>query len=184
MRMKIFFILVITLLLPSLVGAKVFVVGESENIFAQLLKQRKCSYAVVATIDDALAYAKRGDGIVVTAPEYPDKMAEISSTTYKAVEDNALHLFVEYPNELPSSTGDKALQSFTAHLEHGIITSPAMGIEPMSIVGINGCKLVKTQSEKPLMVLGKVAGLRVGLVPQRVLLARRPATGMSPKIWI
>ena len=87
MRVKIFFILVITLLLPSLVGAKVFVVGESENIFAQLLKQRKCSYAVVATIDDALAYAKRGDGIVVTAPEYPDKMAKISSTIYKAVWD-------------------------------------------------------------------------------------------------
>lgn len=158
MKKQLLLVTAIFCLLPSLVGAKVFIVGESENLFAELLKQRKCNFSIVSNIEDALAGAKSGDGIIVTATAYPEALTPISKSTYEKVRNNDLRLFVEYPNTLPDSSGEDAPQLYSAKLERGIITSPEMGIEPMSIVGINGCRLIKAESAKPLLVLGKVAG--------------------------
>lgn len=144
-------------LFPSVVGAKVFVVGDNENLFVELLKQRRCDFDVFSDIEDALANAKSGDGIVVTASGYPNTMASISKSIYDKIENSGLRLFVEYPNVLPNSAGDD-IQAHIAHLERGVVTSSVMGIAPMSIVGINGCQLIKAESAEPLMVLGKVAG--------------------------
>ncbi len=149
---------VLICLLPSVVAAKVFVVGNNENLFVELLKQRKCDFTVLADIDAALAMAKSGDGIVVTAAGYPNTMTPISKSTFDKVESSGLRLFVEYPNVLPDMPEGTSLQTHTARLERGVITSSAMGLEPMSIVGINGCKLIKAECAEPLMVLGKVAG--------------------------
>lgn len=158
MKFKFKLVILIATLFPLLTEAKVFVVGQRDNLFAELLSQRKCDYTIVHNIDDALRLAKRGDGIVVTATEYPEKLTSISKSLYEKGEENGLRIFVEYPNVLPNSSDDKTSTIYSAQLERGVVTSPRMGIEPMSIVGINGCRVVKTQCQEPMIVLGKVAG--------------------------
>lgn len=152
----------ILLLLPSLVDAKVFVVGVKGNLFVELLRQGKADYTIVESLREALGRARPGDGVVVTAPEYPNQMATIDESLYEYAQKSRIRLFVEYPSALPAASASTAYKgSLATHsitLERAIITSPAMGIEPMSIVGINGCKLVKAECENPLMVIGKVAG--------------------------
>ena len=151
-------VLALVCLLPSLAEAKVFVVGDKDNLFAKLLKGNKTDFQIVDTVDDALLHAKKSDGILLVATKYPDAKTPVSKSIYNKVVSDGLRLFVEYPEVLPDSKDGEALQIHSAHLERAIVTLPDMGIEPMSIVGINGCRLVKAQAEKPLMVLGKVAG--------------------------
>lgn len=139
---------------PLLAEAKVIVVGESGNLFSVLLDQEGKAHTLVSDINSALELAVRGDGIIVTAPGYPEERAEVASV-YKVAKSRGLRVFVEYPSVLPSG---EASQEYTAVLERGVITSDVMGLKKMSIVGINGCTLVKSDAAKPLIVLGKIAG--------------------------
>lgn len=142
-------------LCPFLVQAKIFVVGSAENLFSQLLKQENEAYVLVADLDEALSLAGKGNGIIVTAPEYPVARAEISKEAYSAAKRRGVRLFVEYPAILPS--GDPSV-TYKAGLERGVVTSKEVGLEEMSIVGINGCALVRAECRNPLIVLAKVAG--------------------------
>lgn len=137
------------------VDAKVFVVGKDGNLFAKLLEQEGMSYVLAEDINHVLALAKKGDGVIITAPGYPDTMSGVTMALYKAAQNKGLRLFVEYPELLPSG---EVPQTYSADLERGVVTSDAVGLKKMSIVGINGCTLVKASAKNPLIVLGKVAG--------------------------
>lgn len=160
MKIRVLIIYTIIFLFSALANAKVFIIGSKNNIFTLALKQQNEDFTIVSDIDQAFNIAKRGDGIIITAPGYPDTTCSINKDSYDKAESKGIRLFVEFPSTLPheNKDGHTPIQTYSSKLERGIIVSPIMGIEPLSIVGINDCKLIKAECSTPIMVLGKVAG--------------------------
>ncbi len=147
--------LVIISMPVSLYASKVVVIGDNENILIEFLNDAGKHVEVVGDMNAALKTLCRGDGLIICADGYPSSLTPITQSDYAHLAKLSIRLFVEYPASLPnSSTPD----TYTADLERGVVTSSKLGLSPMSIVGINGCQIVKAKSKKPLIVLGKVAG--------------------------
>ena len=141
--------------ISMLAEAKIYIVSGSDNIFQTLLTQQSREHQVVSSTEEALRLAKKGDGIIVTAAGYPECRAQVASDLYRTAKSKNIRVFVEYPSILPDGQNGEV---YKADLERGVITSEVFGLKPMSIVGINGCSIIKTDCSKPLIVLGKIAG--------------------------
>lgn len=152
---RILTIFLLTIGMSLLCEGKVYIVSNGDNLFQTILLQEGVSCQTVCSADEALRLAGKGDGIIVTATDYPTGRAQVPPTLYKAAKNRGIRVFVEYPSILPDG---QAGDIYTADLERGVVTSPVFGLKPMSIVGINGCSIIKAECAKPMIVLGKVAG--------------------------
>ena len=142
-------------LYASTPSRKVVVVGGEDNLFTRLLTENGKKVAPATDIQEALSKVRKGDGVMVCAENYPEETTAISQADYKAFARKGVRLFVEFPASLPATSSASV---YTADLERGVVTSSMPGLPAMSIVGINGCRVVEATSTDPLMVLAKVAG--------------------------
>lgn len=155
MRMRRLLTICLLTCISLLCNAKVYIVSDGEDIFTTLLEQESRDHQVVSSLDEALKLAGKGDGIIVTAAGYPDDRAQVSLSLYQTAGKKGIRVFAEYPSLLPDGS---AGETYKAELERGVVTSDVFGLRPMSIVGINGCTVIKAECAKPLIVLGKIAG--------------------------
>ena len=154
--MKKLFIL-FSVLLPVCLSAapQVKLVGNGEEIWASLLSARGVQYDVVESVDQALTGLGRGDGLIITAPLYPSSGASVSPGQWKLLKKKGVRVFVEFPSVLP---GGAVPSIYQAEWERGVVTDASLGLPEMSVLGMGGCHIMKTEARKPLMVLAKVAG--------------------------
>lgn len=153
--MKRIFTICLMMSIAFICNAKVYIVSKDGNLFQTLLTQQSRSHQVVGSADEALKLARRGDGIIITASDYPEGRAHVSATFYKTARSKNIRVFAEYPSQFPDGSAGEV---YKADLERGVVTSGIFGLKPMSIVGINGCSVIKTECSKPMIVLGKIAG--------------------------
>lgn len=131
------------------------VVGREGNLFSTQLASSGENVKTVTTVAEAIKAARKGSGVIVTAPSYPSEQAAITASDYAAFAAKKIRLFVEYPAVLPDG---KTPEIFTAGLERGVVVGSIPGIKPLGILGINGCKAVRAEASAPIAVIGKVAG--------------------------
>ncbi len=148
-------LLLIAVFLPALALAqhKVAVVGDEGSIWPAFLQEAGVPVEICSTADEALGRLKRGDGAIIVARGYPLRKTDF--TLWKSFRNKGIRLFVEYPSVLPDGSSPEV---YTADLERGVVTDKRIGLPLLSIVGMGGCHIVRTDAKNPLMVLAKVAG--------------------------
>lgn len=133
----------------------VFVIGNADNLYVQLLRQEGETPILVDDMSDVVKMAGCGDCVFVLADNYPQAYTDFYEESYEWADATGVRVFVEYPSVLP---GGSIAKMYEADLERGVVTDAAVGLDTMSIVGINGCHIIESETEEPLMVLAKVAG--------------------------
>lgn len=121
-----------------------------------------------ATPAAAVEAAPEGAGVLLLADGYPANTQQIPPKVFETAARKKLRLYVEYPAALP---GLEVGQPRATKWERGVIVSDAFGpkLQPMRIVGIHDCHFVPVASEKPHMVVAKVAGFDTAVygLPQK-----------------
>lgn len=110
------------------------------------------------TPEQAVAAAGQGDGLLVLADGYPERPTVVDQAVLARAAEKRLRLYLEYPAELPGTTiGRPKLD----RLVRGVVTSQIFGpeLEPLRIVGVNGCSYLPMTADRPHLVLAKVAGV-------------------------
>ncbi|MBQ0077736.1 MAG: hypothetical protein KBS55_03765 [Bacteroidales bacterium] len=169
----------------------IYFCGPQDNLLAQQLEATHRPVVYVSDPMDAVTKAAEGAEralaaaekkhpdaqrpatggvVVVAAPGYPAQRAPMSAEVYALAREKGVKLFVEYPSQLPEGP---APETFTANIERAVAVPDVFGLKPMSILGINGCRLVKVPvqtapaeagaapapaANSPLIIMGKVAG--------------------------
>lgn len=132
--------------------------GSASNDLYRLLSEENYPVQRFDNIREALLMAKRGDGIIVVADNYPDSQTGIDNEQYKIIKKKNIRVYIEYPGSVPGlGTSNKPL---VGELERGVVTSDFFGnsLPAMSILGLNGCHLMLFKVDKPLISFAKVAG--------------------------
>lgn len=68
---RILTIFLLTIGMSLLCEGKVYIVSNGDNLFQTILLQEGVSCQTVCSADEALRLAGKGDGIIVTATDYP-----------------------------------------------------------------------------------------------------------------
>jgi hypothetical protein len=147
-----FFLMIGFMLFACMTYAQLLLVTDQKtHNFQELLADNGISYKQYQTIDEALANANRGDGLMVLA----GKTGAISKRQAHQMKDRELKVYVEYPSYL---TSDKP-EIKKINLERGVISSNTIaGVAPMSIVTLNDQYFYCYTHPSSIMSIAKVAG--------------------------
>lgn len=133
--------------------------GSPGNDLFRLLQSEGYSIKRFDSPDQALEAAPRGAALFFTADGYPFTRLTLPAALNTLSKKKKLSVYIEYPSALEGLefTGD----TIHTQLERGVITSRLFGqdLQPMDILGINDCYVIPAKVDKPLIILGKVAGL-------------------------
>src|SRR5690606_9958848 len=147
-----FFLTISFMLFACMTYAQLLLVtDQNTNNFQGMLADNGISYKRYQTIDEALANANRGDGLMVLA----GKTGAISKRQAHQMKERQLKVYVEYPSYL---TIDKP-EIKKINLERGVISSNTIaGVAPMSIVTLNDQYFYCYTHPSSIMSIAKVAG--------------------------
>lgn len=134
----------------------VYIVGDSEdNLFVCLLKQQGIKPIMSNSMGEVEERAGEGDCVFVLADDYPNSFTSVLEEDYIWADSVGVRMFVEYPGVMP---GGDISSIYKADCERGVVLGEEIGLKPMSIVGINGCRVIDCSVSDPLMLLAKIAG--------------------------
>ena len=129
-----------------------------ENDLHRVITSSGYSCRRCATAAEAVRAAEEGSGVLILADGYPDKLTVVALETYREAQRKRLHLYVEYPEQLPNLTIG---QPRTITFERGVVTSGVFGkpLPPMRIILISSCRYVPVPARETHLVMAKVAGV-------------------------
>lgn len=133
--------------------------GNTTNDLYQLLQANNIPFTCFSSIDHLVKNVKKGDAVIITSPNYPDKTIQILPEHYEKLQQLKVRIFIEYPEEIPNHPIDSTI--FRGLLERGVVNSGFFGDElpPMSIFSVNDCHIRMTYNVKDtLLCYAKVAG--------------------------
>lgn len=133
-------------------------VGSEDNDLYRTLRLNRVPTERFDDLDRAIKAAPRRAGLVVAADGYPDHRTAITPAQFARIERKRLRLYLEYPAAVPGLTLPAA--PYAGRLERGVVRTADFGKElpPMSILGINDCRILPVEVSDPLVVYAKVAG--------------------------
>ena len=143
--------------LPSLfAGPLIFCCPEDNDLF-RVASENRIELRRVATPQEAVAAAGKGDGVLLLANGYPAQTTELDATLFELAAKKKLRLYVEYPSSLPGTTIGKPRG---IQWERAVIADDAFvpALARLRILSIPGCRFVPIQAANPHIVIGRVAG--------------------------
>lgn len=147
----------------NLTGSPLYYVGRGDGDLSGLIRDNGLAMRRFATLDAAMRELPDSVGLIIAADGYPEVRTEVSERVYAELRRRGVRLFVEYPAWLPSTR-----MADTAHdcrLERAVVCSDMFGdgLRPMSILGVNGCRIIPTdfEAERTVLAMAKVAGFDV-----------------------
>lgn len=138
---------------------QVYFSGNSENDLFRLLEAEGYSIKRFDSPARTLEAAPKGAAVFLVADGYPFSRLSTPEQLSSIVKKKKLKVYIEYPSTLEGL--DLSADTLHAQLERGIVTSSDFGkeLQPMTILGINDAFVIPVKVEKPMIILGKVAGL-------------------------
>ena len=138
---------------------QVYFCGNATNDLYRLLEGEGYSIKRFDSPRQTLDAAPRGAAVFMVADGYPFSRIEIPAGLATTAKKKRLKVYIEYPSTLEGL--DLSADTLHAQLERGIVTSSDFGkeLQPMTILGINDAFVIPVKVEKPMIILGKVAGL-------------------------
>jgi hypothetical protein len=129
-----------------------------QNDIVLLLSKNGYKFSRFSNPMEAVKQANSGAGILILADGYPWVENKIDADVFSLAKEKNLNLYVEFSDYIPGI--EKANGNIKTEFERAIVTSEVFGkgIKSMDILGLNGV-ILKFEDKKPLIVLGKVAGV-------------------------
>lgn len=155
---KVLILMCALMTVTAMAAPKVTLVGSDDNDLYRTLILNGVDVDRYDALDNAIASLPKGGGLIVTATGYPDNRTLITDSQYADIARRGTRLYVEYPSAVPGcNLADTILPG---RLERGVVTSKFFGksLPEMSILGINGCKLIPSDNKSMLIAYAKVAG--------------------------
>jgi hypothetical protein len=135
----------------------VIICATGKNDVTTMLEANKYAFQLIADPGQAVKVARMGSAILFLVNGYPQKRLVLPEAVLAQAEKKRLRLFVEYPGSsgrIP--VGDSLLHT---QLERGIInTSKIKGADSLDLIGIHNTSVIKSKSDRALLLVGKVAG--------------------------
>ncbi len=124
------------------------------NDLARVLSMSGVPFERAEARDGALRLAGPGDGVLLLADGYPDRLTTLPEDFYAAADRIGVRTYVEF-------TGADTTEIRDTRWERGIVASDALApdVEPHAILGIHGCRYVETTARDAHIVMARVAGL-------------------------
>lgn len=136
----------------------IYFTGLADNDLYTLLKAGNFDIKLCPDASSAVSEASEGDGIIISASDYPYTPVEITERLLTAAKAKGVRIYAEYVNKYPGI--EIADTVFAGTIERGVVSSGFFKPElsPMSIFGINDCHIYPAAVEKPLLCFARVAG--------------------------
>lgn len=133
-------------------------VCSEDNDLYRVLRDNKINIKQFDKPEIALQTASKNGCILILADEYPYKTNAISDEFFKEAQNKGIRMYIEYP---ASISGLEFGEPRHTHWERAVVSSSLFepSIPKLSILGINDCHFVPTQSQNAHIVMAKVAGL-------------------------
>lgn len=132
--------------------------GSTTNDLYRAMQEQGIKFKRYNSPSDAIAKAKKGSGVIITAGEYPVKRVYISPADIALAKTKKLRVYIEYPSAFPGIQISQ--DELVTNLERIVVTTSMFspGLNSMSLLGINEGYILKTNAQQPLLVAAKVAG--------------------------
>ncbi|WDI41491.1 hypothetical protein [Bremerella sp. P1] len=144
-------------------------------------------FATASDVDHALSQVSDRGTIAILADKYPDETTDVPRSFLSQATNKKLRVYLEYPTEIPNvSIGSPT----GVRWERVVVASDDLGshLKSNQILSMNRCRYVPVQSNDPLLVLARVAGLDTAVygIPDTAvpLLVHRAATDVTPEMYI
>ena len=140
------------------------IVARPDNDLIIVLQNNEIPFRRAASIQEAIAKAAEGSGIMVLADYYPQTRTMMDSSMFDAASEKNLRVYIEYPSMLPGMKAGNTeyikLGEYGAVVERTVVTSDAFGpnLPKMSILEMKDCHYVQVSSKSSLLVLARVEG--------------------------
>ncbi len=146
-------------------GQLVFCCSERNDLWRVLADRRDPAIrARVDTLADAMAAARRGDGLLVLADGYPTAPTTLPDDFVERVVERGLRAYVEFPARL---SGLNVAPPRAIDKERIVVTSDVFGrdLAPMHIAMLHDCHYVPVSGEgvEPELVVAHVAGFETAV---------------------
>ncbi len=130
--------------------------ADSKNDLLSALEQSGYTVRCAAEVDAALSMAEEGDLIYVPAAAYPVPELVITDRQLRVVEEKKLRLIAEYPRQV----GDRVYGEpyVTKHERLVILDGEQTGLKPMTLLTVNGCRVLPSDAAPTLFCMAKAAG--------------------------
>ena len=176
---SVMFSVVVWLSCVTTAQAALYLSCEKENDLYQVLLENDIQCVQCDNPQQAVAQAEPNAGVLILAGAYPLETTTVTPEVFAKAARKQLRLYVEFPSYLPGMTVGKVQ---TSALARAVVTSDLFGktLKPMRIMMINGCRFVAIETEKPHLVLARVAGYdtavyRLADTPAHPILFELPA---------
>ena len=139
-------------------SSPLYFVGDPGNDLFRLLQVNEIRAERFDGLLPAVEAAPVSSGLIVTAPDYPERRVVVPQEAYALIAKKKLRLYVEYPAALPGRAWPDTV--YRGRLERAVVTSGFFGkrLPRLSILGLNDCTLIPAEVSDPLLVFAKVAG--------------------------
>jgi hypothetical protein len=134
-----------------------FIKAASDNDLVEALRERGVACETSQDLSRLIHDAPAGAPLLILADTYPDKPTTISNEFWKQASRKKLSLYVEYPAALPGMKISVPKQEDWTRL---VVSSDRFGSElpKLQILVAQDCHFVEAAADKPLVVVGRVAG--------------------------
>ena len=159
----------------------VFSCSPSNDLF-KLLASGGDIFPRYDTPAEAVAWARRGSGVLILAEGYPGKTTQLDPGFFQEAAEKKLRLYAEFPSFLPglqiAEPQGIAKGKGGNLLERVIVASDAFGpaLEKLSILDFHDGRYVPATATNPLLVLARVAGFDKAIYGL-------PAEGVKPILF-
>ncbi|MGV8095845.1 MAG: hypothetical protein AB2L24_28675 [Mangrovibacterium sp.] len=146
------------------ISANLHIVANPDNDLVNVLLKNRIAFKRGNNIEEAVANAPEGSGIMILADHYPKTPTVVDSSMLVAASEKNLRLYIEYPSALPNMrVGEPAyikLGEYGAVTDRTVVSSEAFGpqLPKMSILEIKDCHYVPVTAKNPHLVLARVEG--------------------------
>lgn len=132
--------------------------GSTSNDLYRALKKERVRFSYFSLPSEAIAKAKPGSGVIITADEYPDKKVQLSLADMELSRKKNLKVYIEYPEVFPD--GQSPIETFVTNLERIVVVKRTFvpELKPLALLGINEGYILKATVNDPLLVAARVAG--------------------------
>ena len=135
---------------------------EKDNDLYRLLCADGAALPRVKTVEEAVARAAPGGGVLVLADGYPNTTTTLSAKIFEQAAAKKLRLYVEFPAFLPGFARETPRRT---EWERGVVASGVFGaaLAEGRILAIHDCHFVPVQAEDPWLAVARVAGFNTAV---------------------
>ncbi|WP_207395609.1 hypothetical protein [Bremerella alba] len=167
--------------------ASFVIVGSQACDLCKVLQKNDVEFAVASSVNEALQHVSDQGTVAILADKYPEETTVVPRSFWSQAANKQLRVYLEYPREIPGvSIGTPIDVSW----ERVVVASNELSshLKPRQILSMNRSRYVLIESENPLLVLARVAGLDTAVygIPDTAqpLLVHLAATDATPEMYV